>query len=90
MTRGVTLIELLVVLVLLGLLFTVSGLALSSLASPKGSERFRALESARVKAIRTGTSVLISDSAAPVVFLPDGRAVGAGVDPLTGEPFAHR
>lgn len=84
MNRGVTLVELLVVLVLLGLLFTVSGLALASLGVPKGSVRLQALNSARVHAIRSGVPVTIADSGGPVLFLPDGRGVGAGVDPLTG------
>lgn len=90
MTRGATLIELLVVLVLLGLIFTVSGLALASLGAPKGSARLRVLDSARVQAIRTGVPVAIADSGGRVVFLPDGRAFGLGLDPLTGAPLATR
>lgn len=87
MTRhGVTLIELLVVLVLLGLIFTVSGLALASLGAPRESARVRELAAARAQAIRSGRPVL----AAPVLFLPDGRALGPGVDPLTGAPIATR
>jgi len=84
--RGVTLVELLVVLVLLGLIFSVSGLALASLGAPRASARVRALEVARAKAVRSGLPVL--DSA--VLFLPDGRAMGPGVDPLTGAPRASR
>ena len=87
-TRGVTLVELLVVLVLLGLIFTVSGLALASLGAPKGSARGRVLDSVRAQAIRTGVPVAVADSGAPVVFLPDGRALGPGLDPLTGAPIA--
>lgn len=94
---GVTLIELLVVLVLLGLIFSVSGLALATLGSPKDSARVRTLQAARANAIRSGLPVLIgsdtlpsSRSPSPVLFLPDGRAIGPGVDPLTGAPRARR
>jgi len=87
---GVTLIELLVVLVLLGLLFAVSGLALASLGAPRTSQRVRTLEAAGARAIQTGSSVSVMDSASPVLFLPDGRAVGGGVDPLSGAPLAKR
>jgi prepilin-type N-terminal cleavage/methylation domain-containing protein len=109
--HGVTLIELLVGLVLLGLIFTVSGLALASLGSPAGSARIRQLEAARAQAILTGVPVLVrgdsgitgvygsrsrplglpaSGVPAQVLFLPDGRALGPGVDLLTGAPVATR
>lgn len=98
---GVTLIELLVVLVLLGLIFTVSGLALASLAAPRESARVQALVAARSRAIRSGAPVLADGDSGviggshlpppiPVLFLPDGRAIGPGVDPLTGAPRARR
>lgn len=98
---GVTLIELLVVLVLLGLLFMVSGLALASLGTPKGAARARALTAARSRAIRSGVPVFADGDSVvvgasrlpqptPVLFLPDGRAIGPGMDPLTGAPFANR
>lgn len=106
MRRGVTLVELLVVLVLLGLLFTVTGLALASLTPPRQSAWLRTLDSARALAIRSGTPVLVQgDSSFPlaggsrsrplglpasVLFLSDGRALGPGVDPLTGAPVAPR
>ncbi|MGH7123557.1 MAG: prepilin-type N-terminal cleavage/methylation domain-containing protein [Stellaceae bacterium] len=97
--RGVTLIELLVVLVLLGLIFSVSGVALASLSSPSQSARIRILTAARAQAIRSGVPVVVAgDTSAhganhsqlptPVLFLPDGRALGAGVDPFTGAPRA--
>jgi hypothetical protein len=91
------LIELLVVLVLLGVIFSVSGLALASLGLPKASTRVRLLEAARARAIRTGIPTLVeldpfpvSRFSSPVLFLPDGRALGPGVDPLTGAPVATR
>jgi len=93
--RGVTLLELLVVLMLLALIFSVSGLALVSLGSPRSSARVRRLEAARARAIRTGLPVAVDPDTLPasrfpstVLFLPDGRALGPGVDPLTGAPRA--
>jgi hypothetical protein len=91
------LIELLVVLVLLGLIFSVSGVALASLGSPKESAQIRVLQAARAEAIRSGVPVLVrldtlpsSLFPLPLLFLPDGRALGPGVDPLTGRPRASR
>ncbi|HEV8400372.1 MAG TPA: prepilin-type N-terminal cleavage/methylation domain-containing protein [Gemmatimonadales bacterium] len=83
--RGVTLVELLVVLALLGLVFGVSGLALASLAEPRDSAAVSELRHARAEAIRSGEAV----GADSVLFLPDGRAIGPGVDPLTGAPNAR-
>jgi prepilin-type N-terminal cleavage/methylation domain-containing protein len=95
--RGVTLVELLVVLVIVGVMFGVTGLALASLHVPQLTMRVRLLREARVRAIQTGVPVRMTidtpergtshrrDSPS-VLFLPDGRAVGPGVDPLTGAP----
>lgn len=99
--RGVTLVELLVVLVLLGLLFTMSGVAMASLGIPRQSVWLHVLDSTRAQAIRSGVPVVAyadstvlrtagSRPVAPVLFLPDGRAAGPGVDPLTGAPLARR
>ena len=86
--RGVTLVELLVVIVILGLITGVSGLAFASLRAPRESALARTARVARAEAIRTGRPVafrLDSLHRRPfVLFLPDGRAVGPGVDPLTG------
>jgi prepilin-type N-terminal cleavage/methylation domain-containing protein len=93
--RGVTLVELIVALALLGLILGISGMALTSLRPSPGSERVRVLATARSRAIRTGQQVRVSvdspvtGSGIPrhstlVVFLPDGRAIGPSVDPLTG------
>jgi prepilin-type N-terminal cleavage/methylation domain-containing protein len=87
---GVTLIELLVVLVLLGLLLSVTGLAVGSLRAPGRSSRFRALEAARATAIRSGRPVAVQGDSGVVRFFPDGRALGPGVDPWTGAPDAPR
>ncbi|MGH7537058.1 MAG: prepilin-type N-terminal cleavage/methylation domain-containing protein [Gemmatimonadales bacterium] len=93
--RAFTLVEVVVALALLGLLFGVSGLALASLRETPSAAIGRQLADARAEAIRTGrpagVTVTIPDTAkynAPrtthLLFLPDGRAVGAGIDPLTG------
>ena len=79
-SRGVTLVELLVALALLGLVLGVSGLALASLREPPEAVDIGAMRHARAQAIETGAPRL----AHGVLFLPDGRAVGARVDPLTG------
>jgi len=81
---GVTLVELLVVLVLLGLVLGVSGLALASLREPRESDELRELRQARTEAIRSGAP----RTAHGALFLPDGRAIGPSVDPLTGAPSA--
>lgn len=79
-TRGMTLVELIVVLAVLGLILGMSGLALSSLKLPRESEEAIVLRRARADAIHSGAR----RTAHGALFLPDGRAVGLGVDPLTG------
>lgn len=100
---GVTLIELLVVLTILGLIFGVAGFAIMGLQAPRESARLRVLRQARAQAIRSGRAVRImvdplpprtaqvpTLSPASAFFLPDGRAIGAGLDPLTGAPTDAR
>lgn len=87
---GVTLVELLAVLLVLGLMLGVTGLALGSLRRPTQSERVRDLEHARSAAIRTGVATSVRVDSSVVRFLPDGRALGPGVDPLTGALDAAR
>lgn len=93
---GFTLLEVIVVVAIIGLMFGVSGLAFASLRAPRASEWVRELRRAREAAIRTGKPVrardLLPPSTAlsrprPPLFLPDGRAIGPGVDPLTGAPL---
>jgi prepilin-type N-terminal cleavage/methylation domain-containing protein len=85
---GVTLVELLVVIAILGLIVGVSGVAFTSLQAPRPSERTRAMLAARAQAIREGRPVAFVFGGPRVrpsaLFLPDGRAIGTGVDPLTG------
>jgi len=80
---GVTLVELLVALAIIGLVLGVSGLALGSLKAPRETDLVLELRRARAEAIRTGAARTTHD----VRFLPDGRAVGPGVDLLTGRPI---
>ena len=85
--RGTTLVELVVALTVCALLATLTAV---SFTRPRatGADRWHAAAGrARAAAVRTGRAVSIADSANnPVLFLPDGRAVGADLDPLLGEP----
>jgi hypothetical protein len=95
---GTTLVEMIVVLALLGVILGVSGVTLASLRQPGDAHAVHELRGARAEAIRTGRPVHVlgvpGDSVAShiprppplVTFLPDGRALGPGVDPLTGAP----
>jgi len=88
--EGFTLVEVIVVVAMLGLIAGMSGLAFLGLRSPRESERVRDLWRARAEAIQTGRPVIAGDNralrTAHVLFLPDGRAIGVGADPLTGAP----
>jgi prepilin-type N-terminal cleavage/methylation domain-containing protein len=83
-TSGVTLLELLVVLTVLGVVLGVTGLAIGSLRAPRESAAILALREARADAIQSGAPRM----AHGVRFLPDGRAIGPGVNALTGAPDA--
>ena len=82
--RGVTLLELLVVLTIVGVVLGVTGLAIAPLKTPRESDDVLDLRRARATAIHSGAP----RTAHGVLFLPDGRAVGPRVDPLTGIPDA--
>lgn len=84
---GVTLVEMVVVLTLMGVLAGIGGLAFAGLRGPAADPWSGAVTSARQAAIDSGITVLLAaDSVhASVLLLPDGRAIGQGVDPLTGE-----
>ena len=82
--QGVTLLELIVVLAVLALILGVTGLALGTLQNPREAQQLTDLRQARAEAIRAGAP----RTAHGVRFLPDGRAIGADVDPLTGAPNA--
>ena len=88
--RGFTLLELIVVLVLMGVVAGVSALGVASLRLPESGELIDQVTAARAESARTGLAVTLhlrmrEDSAPRVLrFLPDGRAMGRGLDPLTG------
>jgi prepilin-type N-terminal cleavage/methylation domain-containing protein len=84
--RGVTLLELIVALALFGLILGVSVLSLASLQPARKSAAIRAMEHAHADAIRMGSPVRVDS----VLYLPDGRAIGPGVDPLTGSVHVPR
>jgi prepilin-type N-terminal cleavage/methylation domain-containing protein len=83
MKWGFTLLEMIVVLALCGFLLGLSGLAILSLS--ERSDNQQATRAIRADAIRSG-SPRRADS---VLFLPDGRAIGRCVDPMTGAPRAR-
>lgn len=89
--RGFTLVELIVVIAIIGLMAAISGVAIASLKLPRESEQVAGLRRARTAAIETGAPVATDSNRAPrtahVLFLPDGRAIGPGVDALTGRPW---
>ena len=93
--RGVSLMEMAVVLLLLGLMAGVSGAALWSLRIPSASAEGGLLVAGRGKALLTGVPVLVAerDSAGggspTALFLPDGRAIGSGIDPILGVTVRH-
>jgi prepilin-type N-terminal cleavage/methylation domain-containing protein len=88
---GFTLLEVIVVIAVLGLILGMSGLAFVGLRAPRESDIARELRRARNQAIQTGRPVITGNNRAPriayVLFLPDGRAIGPGADPLTGTPL---
>lgn len=89
--RGVTLVEMAVVLLLLGLLSGVSALAMGRLRPEARSARSVQMEDARRRAIHLQQPVTVAgDRGVPIRFLPDGRAIGVGMDVLTGHPSDAR
>jgi prepilin-type N-terminal cleavage/methylation domain-containing protein len=85
MSRGATLIELMVALLLMGVL---TGLAAATLGARRPTPRNlreQAFDRARRDATRDGRAVQVSAGGAEALFLADGRAVGLGLDYLTGE-----
>jgi Tfp pilus assembly protein FimT len=84
---GTTLVELVVALLILALTAGVATLAIRSLRPPSESGFQAALLDARARAIREGhpvrvTTDAIHDSLSPriILFLPDGRTLGAAND----------
>lgn len=97
---GYTMVEVIVALALLGLILGLSGVAVASLREHPGAAITRQLIAARYSAIRSGKPVTVTvtvpdtvEYRAPrtthLLFLPDGSALGAGVERLTGMPHAR-
>lgn len=84
-TWGITLVEVLVALTILGLFLGITGFALASLEPPRESQQLSDLRRARIEAIQSGTP----RTTYHVRFLPDGRAIGPDVHPLTGTAHAR-
>jgi prepilin-type N-terminal cleavage/methylation domain-containing protein len=88
---GFTVVEVIVVVAIFGFIAGMSGLAFVTLRAPRQSELVHELRRARAEAIQTGRPVVSGNHRAPrtahVLFLPDGRALGPGVDPFTGVPL---
>jgi type II secretory pathway pseudopilin PulG len=84
--RGTTLVELMVVLLLLAVVTGISGFALAGLRPPADTAERQRLVRARTAVLRSGRAVTLELRDGRVVrFLPDGRALGPGLDPFTGE-----
>ena len=88
-TGGVTLVELLVVLVIIGVLATTTGLAFSNARTESKPSKQASLNALRTRAILDEHPVQLryGDPAleTAVLVLPDGRVIGDGIDPLTGQ-----
>ena len=84
--HGTTLIELVVVLGILGVLLGISALALTSLRPVADQEARQRIDRARHQALATGVAVMLADDSGRVIrLLPDGRALGNDLDPLSGK-----
>jgi prepilin-type N-terminal cleavage/methylation domain-containing protein len=92
MRQGTTLVELIAALAVLGLLVGMGAATLGGWRRTDTDKTAEILAAARARAIRTGTRVRIDrPGGESVLLLPDGRAVGGGLDPLTGTaPDASR
>jgi len=85
---GFTLVEVIVVLAVMGISAGLATVAFRSLIPESDTEAQSwagQVRSARRRAVSATTPfVLRSADKAPILFLPDGRVVGEGFDPLTG------
>jgi hypothetical protein len=80
-----TLVEMLVVVVLMATLLSISSLGLLRRGHETHSRWAARVDSAQAAAIRSGRAIVLTDSSGRTVrFLPDGGAIGLGIDRLTG------
>ncbi len=86
---GITLVELLVVLVIIGVLATTTGLAFSNARLDSKPSKQASLNALRARAILDECPVQLRHGdptlQTAVLVLPDGRVIGDGIDPLTGQ-----
>lgn len=89
---GTTLIELIVALAVLGIVLGVSTAALTAVHRDTPAPALARMQRARARSLRLGVPVRldVADSSAAgvpssILLLPDGRVLGGGFDPLTGE-----
>lgn len=88
MRAGFTLVESLIVVAVLSIVLGTVALSLPARSDAAASAARRELVRARAQALRSGQPVVAGDPARPALFLPDGRALGHRVDPLTGSAHA--
>ncbi len=87
MSRGFTLVEVIVVLTVLSIALSTAALSFPAARSGTAADSGAAvLEAARVRALQSGQAVQAGSATDPVLFLPDGRVIGPGFDPLSGAP----
>lgn len=86
-SKGFTLVELMVVIAIIAITASLSSVALGSLRATPPRPRVAKLEQGRDSALRIGTPVSVELEQETVLFLPDGRALGTGLDPWTGGPY---
>ena len=86
--RGMTLLELLVTLAVMGVLAGAAAFAFrpsdSSMADPLADGRSSAIREGRPRVVVSRDTASRPGRITRVLFLPDGRALGPGRDPLTG------
>ena len=85
---GFTLIELAVVLTILAITAGIVSVGVVSVTGNGKDRGVEAIDALRSKAIRQGRPFTWEDTVGKRVvrFLPDGRAIGIGVDAITGRP----
>jgi prepilin-type N-terminal cleavage/methylation domain-containing protein len=86
-STGFTLAELIVVMAIMSVGFVVATVSLSRVTASSTTEGWSSgVSRARRTAALEGAAVVRADSAGHgrITFLPDGRAIGEGLDPLTG------
>jgi prepilin-type N-terminal cleavage/methylation domain-containing protein len=82
---GFTLVELLVAITILAITGSIAAIGIGRATRRPTDTVAATLLAARRTAILGGRRVSVRDTTGLVLFLPDGRVLGAGFDVLTGE-----